>query len=127
MGAARRERRSHLRAPLPVVGGAPRREDVRVHHEPGGAKAWMDVQKKSLGASERDEQARGAWRKTGEDARSGKVGVLKDECSTNIALTGLYARAPKGERAYGKAPRNWGKNVTLIASLGVSRASEQQR
>ena len=45
--------------------------------------------------------------------------VFVDECSTNIALTGLYARAPKGARAYGKAPRNWGKNVTLIASLGV--------
>jgi hypothetical protein len=45
--------------------------------------------------------------------------VFVDECSTNIALTGLYARAPKGERAYGKAPRNWGKNVTLIASMGA--------
>ena len=45
--------------------------------------------------------------------------VFVDECSTNIALTRLYARAPKGERAYGKAPRNWGKNVTLICSLSA--------
>jgi transposase len=45
--------------------------------------------------------------------------VFVDECSTNIALTGLYARAPKGERAYGQAPRNWGKNVTLICSLST--------
>ena len=37
--------------------------------------------------------------------------VFVDECSTNIALTTLYARAPRGERAYGQAPRNWGKNV----------------
>jgi transposase len=43
--------------------------------------------------------------------------VFVEECSTNIALTRLYARAPKGERAYGKAPRNWGKNITLICSL----------
>jgi transposase len=44
--------------------------------------------------------------------------VFVDECSTNIALTTLYARAPKGERAYGQeAPRNWGKNITLICSL----------
>jgi transposase len=43
--------------------------------------------------------------------------VFVDECSTNIALTRLYARAPRGERAYGEAPRNWGKNITLIASL----------
>lgn len=42
-----------------------------------------------------------------------------DECSTNIALTTLYARAPRGERALGKAPRNWGKNVTLICSLSA--------
>ena len=45
--------------------------------------------------------------------------VFVDECSTNIALTRLYARSPRGERAYGKAPRNWGKNVTLIASLST--------
>ena len=45
--------------------------------------------------------------------------VFVDECSTNIALTRLYARAPKGERAFGKAPRNWGKNVTLIAAMGT--------
>jgi transposase len=28
-----------------------------------------------------------------------------------------YARAPKGRRAFGKAPRNWGKNITLIWSI----------
>ena len=45
--------------------------------------------------------------------------MFVDECSTNIALTTLYARAPKGKRAFGKAPRNWGKNLTLIASLST--------
>ena len=40
-----------------------------------------------------------------------------DESSTNVAFTPRYARAAKGERAYGKAPRNWGKNVTLISSI----------
>ena len=40
-----------------------------------------------------------------------------DECGSNIALTPLYARAPKGLRAYGSAPRNRGKNTTLIAAL----------
>ncbi len=33
-------------------------------------------------------------------------------------MTPLYARAPKGTRAYGSVPRNRGKNTTLIASLG---------
>jgi transposase len=40
-----------------------------------------------------------------------------DESSTNVAMVPRYARAPKGERAYAKAPRNWGKNVTLISSI----------
>lgn len=43
-----------------------------------------------------------------------------DESSTNIAFTPRYARAPKGERAKGSAPRNWGKNVTLISSITLS-------
>ena len=43
--------------------------------------------------------------------------VFVDETSTNVALTPRYARAPRGERAHGKAPRNWGKNVTLISSI----------
>jgi transposase len=31
----------------------------------------------------------------------------------------LYGWAPRGERAYGKAPRNWEKNITLIAAMSV--------
>ena len=42
-----------------------------------------------------------------------------DESSTNIAMVPRYARAPKGERAHAKAPRNWGKNVTLISSMST--------
>jgi transposase len=45
--------------------------------------------------------------------------VFVDECGTNITLTRLYARAPRGERAFGKVPRNWDKNVTLIAALST--------
>lgn len=40
-----------------------------------------------------------------------------DECGSNISLTPLYARSPRGSRAYGKVPRNRGKNTTLIAAL----------
>lgn len=43
-----------------------------------------------------------------------------DESSTNVALATRYARAPKGQRARGKAPRNWGKNVTLISSVSLA-------
>jgi transposase len=31
----------------------------------------------------------------------------------------LRARAPKGERAVGRAPKNWDKNVTLISSISL--------
>jgi transposase len=47
--------------------------------------------------------------------------VFVDESSTNIALSPRYGRAPKGERAYGRAPRNWGKNVTLISSITLAQ------
>lgn len=46
--------------------------------------------------------------------------MFVDESSTNVALTPRHARAPKGERAHGTAPRNWGKNVTLISSITLS-------
>lgn len=39
-------------------------------------------------------------------------------------MTRLYARAPKGERAYGSIPRNRGKNTTLIASMTLSGMGE---
>jgi transposase len=31
----------------------------------------------------------------------------------------LRARAPRGQRAHGKAPKNWDKNVTLISSISL--------
>jgi transposase len=44
--------------------------------------------------------------------------VFVDECSSNTSLAPLYGWARKGERAHQKAPRNWGKNITLISSIG---------
>lgn len=37
-------------------------------------------------------------------------------------MTRLYARAPKGLRAYGSVPSNRGKNTTLIASMTLEGA-----
>jgi hypothetical protein len=37
-------------------------------------------------------------------------------------MTRLYARAPRGKRAYGKVPRNRGKNTTLIAAITLQGA-----
>jgi transposase len=46
--------------------------------------------------------------------------VVVDECGSNIALTPLYARSPRGQRAHGSVPRNRGKNITLLASVSLS-------
>ena len=50
--------------------------------------------------------------------------VFVDECGSNIALTPLYARAPRGQRAYGSVPRNRGANTTLLASLSPEGMGE---
>jgi transposase len=71
-----------------------------------------------MGASERDEEARGAWRESVKSLDPNKL-IVVDESGTNITLAPLYGWAPKGERAFGKAPRNWDKNITLIASLSA--------
>ena len=45
--------------------------------------------------------------------------VFVDECGTNTSLSPLYGWSKVGERLRAKAPRNWGKNVTLICSMNA--------
>ena len=47
-----------------------------------------------------------------------------DETGSNLALTRLYARAPRGKRARGSLPRKRGKNVTLITALSLHGLGE---
>ena len=44
--------------------------------------------------------------------------IFLDESGVNLALTRLFARAPKGKRARGKRPQKRGKNVSLIGAIG---------
>jgi DDE superfamily endonuclease len=70
-------------------------------------------------ATERDEHKRSAFRERLKGVDPKRL-IFVDESSTNVALTPRYGRAPKGQRARGRAPRrNWGKNVTLISSIGT--------
>lgn len=85
----------------------------------GDHAAGLDAQKKTLGATERDEQQRQAYRER-IAARDVHDFVVVDECGANINLTPRYARAPRGRRAYGQVPRNTKKNTTLIASLSTA-------
>jgi hypothetical protein len=48
--------------------------------------------------------------------------VFVDESGFHTSMTRLRARAPKGKRAYGKVPRNRGKNTTLIAAITLEGA-----
>ena len=48
--------------------------------------------------------------------------VFVDESGFNTSMTRLRARAPKGKRAYGKVPRNRGKNTTLMAAITLEGA-----
>ncbi len=97
----------------------PGHEGEHRHDVSGDPQARLDLQKKSVDASERDEEARNAWRERVGELDPRKL-IFVDECGTNIALAPLRARAPRGERALGKAPRNRGKNTTLRASMTSS-------
>lgn len=79
----------------------------------------MDTEKKSLIAIERDEGARAAWRKAMAVVPAERL-VFVDETGTHTRMTPLYARAPRGERAYGYVPRNHTRNTTLVAALTLT-------
>jgi hypothetical protein len=85
----------------------------------------LELQKKTLGATERDEEARGAFKRRLSGVDASRL-VFVDESSTNVALTPRYGRAPRGERAHGKAPKNWGKNVILISSITLEGGWERR-
>jgi transposase len=81
----------------------------------------MARQKKSQIAQERDEEARGLWRWLASHFDARRL-VFVDESGFHTSMTRLRARAPKGKRAYGKVPRNRGKNTTLIAAITLEGA-----
>ena len=73
----------------------------------------MEPKKRSVGASERDEWLRAAWRAlvAGEAGIDAKQLVFVDEMGTNTSFAPLYGWSRRGQRAHLKAPRNWGKSL----------------
>lgn len=59
---------------------------------------------------------RGLWRWLASRFDAKRL-VFVDESGFHTSMDRLRARAPRGERAYGKVPRNRGRNQTLIASI----------
>lgn len=72
-----------------------------------------------MGASERDEFLRGAWRVLVRGRLDGRRFVFVDECSTNTSLSPIYGWSRRGKRFYFEVPRNWGANVTLVSSMSL--------
>jgi transposase len=72
-----------------------------------------------VGASERDEWLRAAWRVMVAAQVDPERLVFVDEMGTNTSLSPVYAWAPKGRRAYCSVPRNRGKNTTLLSSMSL--------
>jgi hypothetical protein len=77
----------------------------------------MDPKKRQVGASERDEFLRTAWRTLVIGKIDAKCLVFVDERGSNTSLELVHAWAPRGERARCSVPRNRGKNTTLLASM----------
>lgn len=77
------------------------------------------VEKKSLIASERDEDARAAWRRDHADLMRRPV-LFLDETSTQTVMTRSHARAPRGVRAVASSPRNHGENVTCVMGIALT-------
>jgi transposase len=72
-----------------------------------------------VGASERDEWLRAAWRALVAGTLDADRLVFVDEMGTNTSLTSLYAWSRRGERALASVPRNWRANITLLASMSA--------
>jgi transposase len=64
---------------------------------------------------------RGLWRWLASHFDARRL-VFVDESGFHTSMTRLRARAPRGKRAYGKVPRNRGKNTTLIAAITLEGA-----
>ena len=62
---------------------------------------------------------RAAWRAlVAGEIDAGRL-VCVDEMGSNTSLAPLYAWSRRGERALARVPRNWGANVTLLASMSA--------
>jgi len=71
-----------------------------------------------MGATERNEPERLLFADVMSTLSAEKIKVI-DESSTHCDMNPDYAWAPKDQRAYATGKRNYGSNVSLIASLSL--------
>ena len=111
--------RCHPRAALPNVGSLTCSQGQSRQYHACQAGPWLDAKKKTIRASEQKEAERAAWRKQAASLPSQDL-VFVDETGSHIAMTPLYAYAPRGQRAVGKVPRNYGAIMSVIASMSLT-------
>jgi transposase len=69
-------------------------------------------------AAERNNYKR-SWFRRRARSLSQRRFIFVDESAVNTAMTRRYGRAPRGERAYDSAPRNYGTHTSVIGALGL--------
>ena len=121
--ATRNPSRCQERRALPTVRGHVWHPGESGQHQSRQNGSGLDAKKKTLRASEQNETARAAWREQAAHLCHQDL-VFIDETGSHIAMTPLYAYAPRGQRAIGKVPRNYGANMTLIASMSLQGMGE---
>jgi hypothetical protein len=78
--------------------------------------------KRTVGALERDEFLRAAWKVMVAEQVEAKRLVFVDEMGTNTSLSSAYAWAPKGQRPHCSVARNRGANTTVLSSMSMEGA-----
>ncbi len=133
------QKRSGVAGPLESAMRGPSRRDARRALLPVPSRTWhrrehsqhqscqsgsgMDAKKKTLRASEQNDATRATWREQMKQLLSQDL-VFVDETGSHIAMTPLYAYAPRGQRAKGSVPRNYGAMMTLIAKYATQGMGE---
>jgi transposase len=64
------------------------------------------------------QQSRRCFRRWARSVGAGRL-IFFDEFGAHLGMTRRYARAPRGQRACGKAPCNTGSNITLVVGLSL--------
>ena len=77
----------------------------------------MDTKKKTFAASEQDPLERLAWRWQATLSLDAASLVFVDESGANRAMCPRYGYAPRGQRSFGQAPRNRGRNTSILAAM----------
>ena len=94
----------------------------RRHRGAGHPSPWLLGKKKSLLASERDRadviRKRADYIQRVAGISPARL-VFVDETGTNTAMPRLCSRALGGERAFGKAPKNHGVNLTVVGAIAL--------